>query len=166
MKDINLTYTVEILYRKKNQDLESQVLSRAIIVKTWGHGVAKNVTFQDLANQVLKEKCKISDLLLPILDHHVHLWSRLGKPSHESSYLSLMFKFFTPKSLKTWKAKSWIVQPLSRLGDKELQQCSVSKAWHAKSWKKRCQDFRPAAAKSWQSFSLVFMSWKTKSWKT
>ena len=106
MKDMNLTYTVEILYRKKNQDLESQVLSRAIIVKTWGHGVAKNVTFQDLADQVLKEKCKISDLLLPSLDNHVHLWSRLAKPSHESSYLSLTFKFFTPKSLKTWKAKS------------------------------------------------------------
>ena len=70
----------------------------------------KNVTFQDLADQVLKEKCKISDLLLPSLDNHVHLWSRLGKPSHESSYLSLTFKFFTTKSLKTWKAKSWIVQ--------------------------------------------------------
>ena len=41
MKDINLCYTVEILYRIKFQDLESQVLSRAIIVKTWGHGVAK-----------------------------------------------------------------------------------------------------------------------------
>ena len=66
----------------------------------------QNVTFQDLANQVLKDKCKISDLLLPSLDNHVHLWSRLGKPSHESSYLSLMFKFLTPKSLKTWKAKS------------------------------------------------------------
>ena len=85
----------------------------------------KNVTFQDLADQVLKEKCKISDLLLPSLDNHVHLWSRLAKPSHESSYLSLTFKFFTPKSLKTWKAKSWIVQPLSRLGDMELQKCSV-----------------------------------------
>ena len=59
MKDINLTYTVESLYRqKKSQDLESQVLNREIIVKTWGHGVAKNVTtFQNLACQVLNKRC-------------------------------------------------------------------------------------------------------------
>ena len=50
---------VGILYPTRFQDLESQVLNREIIVKTWGHGVAKNVTtFQNLGYQVLKEKCK------------------------------------------------------------------------------------------------------------
>ena len=52
----------------------------------------KNVAVQDLACQVLKEKCKVSELWwMPSLDNHVHLCSRLGKPSHESSYWGLMF---------------------------------------------------------------------------
>ena len=104
----------------------------------------KNVAVQDLECQVLKEKCRVSELWwMPSLDNHVHLCSRLGKPSHESSYLGLMFQFFTPKSLKTWKAKSWIVQSLSRLGDMELpknvvqdlecqvlkEKCKVSELW-------------------------------------
>ena len=38
-----------------------------------------------------------------------------------------MLKFVTPTSLKTWKATSWIVQSLSRLGDMELQKCNISK---------------------------------------
>ena len=42
MKGIILTYTVEILWPKRFQELESQVLNSAIIVKTWGHGIAKN----------------------------------------------------------------------------------------------------------------------------
>ena len=46
---------VEILCPEKFQDLESQVLNSAVIVKTWGHGVAKNVTFQNLEYQVLKK---------------------------------------------------------------------------------------------------------------
>jgi hypothetical protein len=55
---VNLTYTEEILYRQKNQDLESQVLNRAIIVKAWGHGVAK--------------KCNnITKLGMPSLEHKV-----------------------------------------------------------------------------------------------
>ena len=29
------------VFTRKFQDLESQVLNRAIIVKSWGHGVAK-----------------------------------------------------------------------------------------------------------------------------
>ena len=125
MKDINLTYTVEILYRKKIKTWKAKSWVGQSLSRLGGMELPKNVTFQDLADQVLKEKCKISDLLLPSLDNHVHLWSRLAKPSHESSSLGLTFKFFTPKSLKTWKAKSWIVQPLSRLGDMELQKCSV-----------------------------------------
>ena len=56
MKDINLTYTVEILYRKKNQDLESQVLNSAIIVKTWGHGVAKKRNVSRLGRPGLERK--------------------------------------------------------------------------------------------------------------
>jgi hypothetical protein len=55
---VNLTYTEEILYRQKNQDLESQVLNRAIIVNAWGHGVAK--------------KCNtITKLGMPSLEHKV-----------------------------------------------------------------------------------------------
>ena len=73
------------VFTRKFQDLESQVLNRAIIVKSWGHGVAKKVTVQDMGYcQVLKEKCKISELWwLPSLDNHVHLCSCLGRPSHE-----------------------------------------------------------------------------------
>ena len=44
MKGIILTYTVEILWPKRFQELESQVLNSAIIVKTWGHGIAKNIS--------------------------------------------------------------------------------------------------------------------------
>ena len=48
-------YNVEMLYPEKFQDLESQVLNRAIIVKAWGHGAAK--------------KCNISKLgVLPSLE--------------------------------------------------------------------------------------------------
>ena len=109
---------------KKNQDLDNQVLSRAIIVKTWGHGVAKKRNVSRLGRPVLKEKCKISDLLLPVLTimftcGHV-LQNQVMKVLFESNVQILY-----PKSLKTWKAKSWIVQPLSRLGDMELQKCSV-----------------------------------------
>jgi hypothetical protein len=44
-----------MLYPEKFQDLESQVLNRAIIVKAWGHGAAK--------------KCNISKLgVLPSLE--------------------------------------------------------------------------------------------------
>ena len=78
-------YNVEMLYPEKFQDLESQVLNRAIIVRLGDMGLQKNVTFQNLGYcQVLKEKCRISDLLwLPSLDNHVHLCSCLGRPSHE-----------------------------------------------------------------------------------
>ena len=47
---------------------------------TWS---CKNVTFQNLACQVLKEICKISDLWQPSLDKYFHLCSCLGRPSHE-----------------------------------------------------------------------------------
>ena len=47
----------------------------------------------------------------------------------------LMLKFFTPKSFKTWKAKSWIVQPLSRLGDMGLQKNVTFQNLGSKSWK-------------------------------
>ena len=72
-------------------------------------GLQKNVTFQNLGYcQVLKEKCRISDLWwLPGLDNHVHLCSCLARPSHakHNSYLGLMLKFFTPKGFKTWEGK-------------------------------------------------------------
>ena len=98
-----------MLYPKKFPDLESQVLNRAIIVRLGDMGLQKNVTFQNLGYcQVLKEKCRISDLWwLPGLDNHVHLCSCLARPSHakHNAYLGLMLKFFTPKGFKTWEGK-------------------------------------------------------------
>ena len=72
------------VFTRKFQDLESQVLNRAIIVSLGDMEVQK-VTVQDMGYcQVLKEKCKISELSwLPSLDNHVHLCSCLGRPSHE-----------------------------------------------------------------------------------
>ena len=58
---------VEVLYPEKFQDLESQVLNSATIVKTWGHGVAKKCNISKLGFKVLK-KCKISELWLPSLE--------------------------------------------------------------------------------------------------
>ena len=37
-----LMASVETVCPKRFQGLESQVLNSAIIVKTWGHGIAKN----------------------------------------------------------------------------------------------------------------------------
>ena len=66
---------VEVLYPEKFQDLESQVLNSAIIVKTWGHGlnkcdisklgfkVLKNVRFQNCGCQVLKNISKCVHVL-------------------------------------------------------------------------------------------------------
>ena len=111
---------VEILYPEKFQDLESQVLNSAIIVKTWGHGVAKKWNMSELGIPSLEKK---SELGLPSLEKYFQMCLRLGRPSHErhNSGKGLMLIFFTPESFKTWKAKSWIVQFLSRLQDMELQ---------------------------------------------
>ena len=68
---------------KKFQDLESQVLNSAVICQDLGTLSCKHVTFQNLACQVLKELCKISDLWQPSLGKYVHLCSCLGRPSHE-----------------------------------------------------------------------------------
>ena len=150
----------------------------------------KNVAVQDLECQVLKEKCRVSELWwMPSLDNHVHLCSRLGKPSHESSYLGLMFQFFTPKSLKTWKAKSWIVQSLSRLGDMELpknvvvqdlecqvlkEKCKVSELWWMPSLDNHvhlCSRLgKPSHESSYLGLMFQFFTpkslktWKAKSW--
>ena len=98
-----------MLYPEKFQDLESQVLNRAIIVKAWGHGAAKKCNISKLGVlPSLARKCRISDLWwLPGLDNHVHLCSCLARPSHakHNSYLGLMLKFFTPKGFKTWEGK-------------------------------------------------------------
>jgi hypothetical protein len=57
---------VEILYPEKFQDLESQVLNSAVIVKTWGHGVAKKCNISKLGKPSLEKK--ISELGLPSLE--------------------------------------------------------------------------------------------------
>ena len=78
-----------------------------------------------------KEKCKISDLWLPSLDNHVHLWSRLGRPSHERHILGKgqMLKFFASKSFKTWKAKSWISSAIivKTWGHGVAKKCNMSR---------------------------------------
>ena len=89
---------VEILYPKRFQDLESQVLNRAIIVKTWGHGVAKNVTtFQNLGYQVLKEKCKNQTCGCQVLTIMFTCVSCLGRPSHESFLFGSNVEILWPK---------------------------------------------------------------------
>ena len=91
MKDIILGKGLmfEILYPKKFQDLESQVLNSAIIVKTWGHGIAK--------------KCNIS---------------KLGIPSPEKkdfrTWSAKSWKIF-PNVFMSWKAKSWKTKFLARV---------------------------------------------------
>ena len=51
-----------------------------------------------------------------------------------------MLKLITPKGFKTWKAKYWIVQSLSRLGNMDLQNnikfqsFAMFNAWNAKCW--------------------------------
>ena len=86
----------------------------------------KHVTFQHLGCQVLK---KVHDFI----SHNCvcQVLTNISKCGHvwrtKSWKTLLMLKVFTPKSFKTWKAKSWIVQSLSRLGDMELQKKNISK---------------------------------------
>ena len=130
----------------------------------------QNVAVQDLGYQVLNKNgvrfrncgCQVLTIILTcvhVLEDQVMKDIILGK--------GLMLKFFTPKSFKTWKAKSWTGQSLSRLGDMELQKkCNSSKLGIPNVEQKNAWDFETVAAKSWQSLSLAFMSWKTKSSKT
>ena len=93
------------------------VQSYAIIVKTWKHGVAKNLACQAL-NKIVFRFWKLVYQVLTI----IFFWSCLGRPSHENhnSLLGLSLKFGTPKGFKTWKAESWLVQSLLRLGNIKL----------------------------------------------
>ena len=125
----------------------------------------KLVTVQNLGCQVLKKVydfishncvCQVLTNIskcVHVLEDQVMKDIILGK--------GLILKLFTPKSFKTWKAKSWILQSLSRLGDIELQKhvtfqnlgCQVLKKVH---------DFISHN----QLIPNMFMSWRTKSWKT
>ena len=82
MKDIILTYTVEIIYPKRIQDLESQVLNNAIIVKTWEHGIAKQYNISNLGNVQCLE-CK---MLKQQAVHVVSLHSPVGKTYQQSKH--------------------------------------------------------------------------------
>ena len=83
--------------------------------KTWDSKSWKSVRFQNCGCQVLKNISKWVHVLEDqVMKDIIH-----GK--------GLMLKFFTPKSFKTWKAKSWIVQSLSRLGDMGFKKCNISK---------------------------------------
>ena len=125
-----------------------------------------DVTFQNLACQVLNKKIRNSfaKSWLTI----IFLWSCLGRPRHENhnSSLGLMLKLITPKGFNTWKAKSWKLQSMSRLGNMELQKCSISKLGIPSLEQKNIMDVETWSVRSWQLFSLVFMSRKTKPWKT
>ena len=100
-------------------------ISSAIIVKTWGHGVAKkcNISRHGILPSLKKNArfqncggCQVLTIMFTcvhVLEGQVMKGIILGK--------GLMLKFFAPKGFKTWKAKSWIVQSLSRLRDMELQ---------------------------------------------
>ena len=83
MKDIILTYTVEIIYPKRIQDLESKVLNSAIIIKNWEHGVAKQCNISKLGMPSLEQKSvRFQTLVCQVLTV-IFLCSFLGKPSHE-----------------------------------------------------------------------------------
>ena len=135
MKDINLTYTVEILYRKKNQDLESQVLNSAVICQDLGTLSCKHVTFQNLACQVLKELCKISDLWLPSLDNHVPLWSRLGRPSHErhNSWQGSNVQILYPEKFQDLESQVLNSATIVKTWGQGVATMQRLKTWHAKS---------------------------------
>ena len=70
------------------------VQSYAIIVKTWKHGVAKNLACQVLNKKVFRFWKLVYQVLTIIF-----FWSCLGRPSHEdhNSFLGLSLKFGTPK---------------------------------------------------------------------
>jgi hypothetical protein len=110
-------------------------LNSAIIVKTWGHGIAKkhfktwdskswkHARFQNCGCQVFKNISKWVHVLEDqVMKDIIH-----GK--------GLMLKFFTPKSFKTWKAKSWIAQSLSRLGDMGFKKNVTFQNLGSKPWK-------------------------------
>ena len=79
MKDIILTYTVEIIYPKRIQDLESQVLNNAIIVKTWEHGIAKQCNISKLGMPSLEQKSDTFQKLVCQVLTIIFLCSCLGK---------------------------------------------------------------------------------------
>ena len=113
------------------------MLNSTIIVKTWEHGFAKQCNISKLGMPSLEQtNQKLVCQVLTI----IFLWSCLGRPRHENhnSSLGLMLKLITSKGFKTWKAKSWIVQSLSRLGNMELkktfQSLAMFDALKAKCW--------------------------------
>ena len=98
MKDINNCWNMLKLFTPKGVKTWKAkswiVQSYAIIVKTWKHGVAKN-----LACQVLNKKVfRFWNLVYQVLTI-IFFWSCLGKPSHEDNifFLGLSLKFGTPK---------------------------------------------------------------------
>ena len=74
-----LMANVETVCPKRFQDLESQVLNSAIIVKIQTKCSSSRLGIPSLE----QKRCEISELWLPSLDNHFDLCSCLGRPSHE-----------------------------------------------------------------------------------
>ena len=111
------SWIVQSLSRLEDMELQKKHF------KTWDSMSWKSVRFHNCGCQVFKNISKWVHVLEDqVMKDIIH-----GK--------GLMLKFFTPKSFKTWKAKSWIVQPLSRLGDMGLQKNVTFQNLGSKSWK-------------------------------
>ena len=157
MKDISLClYCLKVYTAKsfKTWKAKSQIVQSLQDLRTWS---CKNVAVQKFGYQVLREKCKISDLWLPSPWQSFHLFSCLGRPSHErhtvKSYLYWR-NSIPPKKSRTWKAKSWIGAIIVRLGDMELQKnVTTLQNLACQVLEHKVLDFRNVAAKSWKTFS-------------
>ena len=117
------------------QDLESQVLNSEL--SRLGGMESQKSSISKLGMPSLEQKrCKISDrwtrsfTCVHVLEDQVMKDIILG--------IDLM-NLFTPKGFMTWKAKSWIVQSLSRLGNMEFQKCSISILGMPSLEQKRCK---------------------------
>ena len=139
------------------QDLESQVLNSEL--SRLGGMESQKSSISKLGMPSLEQKrCKISDrwtrsfTCVHVLEDQVMKDIILG--------IDLMLNLFTPKSFKTWEAKSWIVH------------CQDLGAWKCKNVAFQylaCQVLNKKGVRfqtTEQEGTLVFMSWKTKSWKT
>ena len=159
-----LMASVETVCPKRFQGLESQVLNSAIIVKTWGHGIAKNeYHFKTWDTKSWKRNVRI-------------------RPVAAKSWQSCSLVFMS------WKTMSWKfllvsnveiiwLKSLQELESQVLNSAIIVKTWGHGIAKKhisklgipsleKVSDFLTVAAKSWNIFPNEFMSWKTKSWKT
>ena len=122
------------------------------VLGTWS---CKKVTVQDMGYcQVLKEKCKISELLwLTSLDNHVHLCSCLGRPSHErhNSWQGSDVEILCPEKFQDLESQVLNSAVIVKTWGHGVAKNVHFKTWNTKPWKK---DFRTWSAKSWKYFQM------------